>query len=80
MPDAKATGKKPNVFSTFIKAVSKFFRDCKGELKRIVWPTKKTVFHNVGIVLITVLIATLCIFALDSIFMNILGLVMDVAN
>lgn len=80
MPEAKATGKKPNVFATFTKAASKFFRDCKGELKRIVWPTKKTVFHNMGIVLVTVLIASICIFALDTVFMYLLGLVMDVAN
>ncbi|MFI3326190.1 MAG: preprotein translocase subunit SecE [Clostridia bacterium] len=78
MPEAKV--KKPNVFSNALKATSKFIRDCKGELKRIVWPTKQAVLKNMGVVLITVLIATICIFALDSVFMNLLGLVMDVAN
>lgn len=43
--------KKENGFVRFTKKAGKFFRDCKGEIKKIVWPTPKNVFKNVGVVL-----------------------------
>ena len=54
--------KKENGFVRFTKKAGKFFRDCKGEIKKIVWPTPKNVF------------------LLDTVFMNLLGLVMQVAK
>lgn len=30
----------------FGPAVKKFFRDLKGEFKKIIWPTRHTVMHN----------------------------------
>ena len=36
--------KKTNAFVGFFKKLAKFFRDCKGEVKKVVWPTPKTVF------------------------------------
>lgn len=79
--EKKASGdKKPNAFVRFFKKIGKFFRDCKGEIKKIVWPTPKTVFKNTGVVLVTIIILGLFVFALDTAFMNLLGLVMDVAK
>lgn len=80
MSEAKTEAKKPNPFASFFKKTGKFFRDCKGEVKKIVWPTPNTVFRNMGIVLLTILILGLFIFLLDTVFMNLLGLVMDVAK
>ena len=80
MPEVKAEAKKPNAFVGVFKKAGKFFRDCKGEIKKIVWPNKETVFKNMGVVLVTILILGLFIFALDTVFMQLLGLVMDVAN
>ena len=74
------TTKKENGFVRFIKRAGKFFKDCKGEIKKIVWPTPKTVFKNVGVVLATIIILALFIFLLDTVFMNLLGLVMEVAG
>ena len=65
--------KKENGFVRFTKKAGKFFRDCKGEIKKIVWPTPKNVFKNVGVVLATIIL-------LDTVFMNLLGLVMQVAK
>lgn len=76
----KKTGKKPNPFARFVKKVGKFFRDCKGELKKIVWPTPKAALKSTGVVLATIIILGLFVFALDTGFMNLLGLVMDVAK
>ncbi len=76
----KKSSKKPNAFVGFFKKIGKFFRDCKGELKKIVWPTPKAVFKSTGVVLATIILLGLFVFALDTGFMNLLGLVMDVAK
>ncbi len=71
--------KKPNALVRFAKKASKFFRDCKGEVKKIVWPTPKTVFKNMGVVMVTMIILGLFVFGLDTLFMKLLSLVMAVA-
>lgn len=76
----KKAAKKPNKFVNFFKRLVKFFRDCKGELKKIVWPTPKSVFKNTGVVLVTIIVLGLFVFLLDTGFMNLLGLVMNVAK
>ncbi len=77
MADAK---KKPNAFVAFFKRLGKFFRDCKGEVKKIVWPTPQQCFKNMGVVIVTILVLGVCVFALDTVFMKLLGLVMNVAG
>ena len=74
------TTKKENGFVRFIKKAGKFFRDCKGEIKKIVWPAPKTVFKNMGVVLVTIILLGIFIFLLDTVFMTLLGLVMEVAK
>ena len=63
--DKKATkkkDKKPNIFAK----IAKYFRECKAEVKKITWPTPKTVFKNFGVVLVIMIVMGLFIFALDS--------------
>ncbi len=72
--------KKPNAFSAFVKKTTKFLKDCKGEIKKIVWPTPQSVFKNTGVVLVTIIALGLFVFLLDTAFMSLLGLVMDVAG
>ncbi len=57
---------KPNFFARAGKTTKKFFKDFKGETKKIVWPDAKTVLKNTGIVLIVVAIVTLVVLAIDS--------------
>ena len=71
--------KKPNALVRFAKKTSKFFRDCKGEVKKIVWPAPKTVFKNMGVVMVTMIVLGLFVFGLDTLFMKLLSLVMAVA-
>ena len=66
--------------SASLSGRAKFFRDCKGEIKKIVWPTPKATFKNTGVVLVTILVVALFVFLLDTVFMNLLGLVMNVAG
>ena len=72
--------KKPNVFTSFFKRIVKFCKDCKGEMKKIVWPTPKNTFKNTGVVLVTIIVLGLFVFLLDTGFMNLLSLVMNVAG
>ena len=74
------TEKKENAFVRFFKNTGRFLRDVKNEIKKIVWPAPKTVFKNTGVVLVTILIVGLFIFGLDTVFMNLLGLIMNIAK
>ena len=77
---AESTVKKENFFVKKGKNISKFFRDCKNEVKKIVWPTPQAVFRNTGVVLVTIIIIGLFIFGLDTRLMNLLGLIMNIAK
>lgn len=81
-PEKKASpekkDKKPGKFSASVKNAGKFFRDVKSEIKKIVWPTPKSVFKNTGVVLAAIIISGIFISGLDSIFLALLGLVMNV--
>ena len=81
-PEKKASpekkDKKPGKFSALVKNAGKFFRDVKSEIKKIVWPTPKSVFKNTGVVLVAIIISGIFISGLDSIFLALLGLVMNV--
>ena len=57
--------KKPNAFVGFFKKIAKFLRDCKGEIKKIVWPTPKQVLKNTLIVLVCVLVVGVFIWVFD---------------
>ena len=72
--------KKANFFSRAGKNVSKFFRDVRSEIRKIVWPTPQAVFKNTGVVLVTIIVIGLFIFGLDTLFIKLLGLIMNIAK
>ena len=51
-----------------IKKPSKFFKEDKSELKKVVWPSGKQVINNTLIVLALVILVGLFIYGLDSLF------------
>ena len=71
---------KQNFFAKTGKGVSKFFRDAWGEVKKMVWPAPRTVFRNTGVVLVTIIVIGLFVFGLDTLLVNLLGLIMNVAK
>ena len=75
-PEAKQNHKS---IAAFGRKVTKFVKDCRGEIKKIVWPSPKATFKNTGVVLVTIIVLGLFVFLLDTAFMNLLGLVMNVA-
>ncbi len=80
MAKKKAPEKKPNVFKRAFKAVAKFIRETKAEIKKIVWPTLKQTFKNTGLVLLAMLVVGIVIFGLDYGLEALFGLVMNVAG
>lgn len=61
---AQQKAKRPNVF----KRLGSFFVKSWSELKKVTWPTFKTVLKNLGIVLLVVLFFAVIIFGVDSLF------------
>lgn len=57
---------KPNFFVRSGKGIKRFFKDFKGECKKIVWPDAKTVLKSTGIVLLVVAIVTIVVLGIDS--------------
>lgn len=55
--------KKPGFFAR----ISRSFRDMKGEMKKVVWPTKKQILNNTAIVLAFVAVSGVFVWGLDSI-------------
>ncbi len=56
---------KPGFFARASKGTKRFFKDFKGECKKIVWPDAKTVLKSTGVVLLVVAIVTAIIFVID---------------
>jgi preprotein translocase subunit SecE len=65
--------KKPNAFKRLLKYLSA----CKGELKKITWPSAKQTTKNFGIVIAVIIVMGIFLFALDQGLYALLGLVMD---
>ena len=70
---AKAAAQAPKQsfgekFKNFGKRTAKWGRELKSELKKIVWPTKKQVINNTGVVLMVVAVLTVSLWVMDLIF------------
>ncbi len=61
------------------KRIARFFRDYKGEIKKIVWPTGKSVLRNTVVVLIMCLLVGAFIWLLDIGLSNLLELILNSA-
>ncbi len=57
--------KKPNIFVRAGKAIARFFKDFRGETKKITWPDAKTVLKNTGIVIAVILVIGIGVWIVD---------------
>ena len=64
MAEKKADKTNPGFFAR----IGKYFRDSKGEFKKIVWPSRKQVMNNVVVVLAMVVIFAIATWGLDLLF------------
>lgn len=72
--------KKGNIFARMGRAIKKFFKDVKGECKKVVWPDSKTVLKSTGIVLLTVIIVGAVIGLIDLGLSRAVGAIVDAAK
>ncbi len=81
MEMADKSVKKPGFFArvknTFTR-IGKYFRDTRGELKKVVWPTKKQALNSTGVVIVVVIVAALVMILLDAVFGGIVRLMIGV--
>ena len=68
-----AAAKKPK------KSIVKYFKDTKSEFKKVVWPSKKTVFNNTVVVLITLIVSGIFVWGLDTLFVTLLRLALGMS-
>ncbi len=57
---------KPNFFVRMSNGIKHFFKDFKGECKKIVWPDAKTVLKSTGVVLLVVTIVCIVVYGIDQ--------------
>ena len=62
-----AEAKKENFFARTGKRISRWFREMKSELKKVVWPTRSQMINNTLIVLACVLVVGICIWVFDAV-------------
>ncbi len=62
-----AEAKKENFFVRTGKRISRWFREMKSELKKVVWPTKSQMVNNTLIVLACVLVVGIFIWIFDAV-------------
>ena len=62
---AEVNNKEPNFFSRTTTKVSKWFREMKSELRKVVWPSGKQLLNNTLIVFGAVVVVGVIMFAFD---------------
>lgn len=67
MAEAKKQQEKENFFRRTGNRLSKWFREMKAELKKVVWPTKKQVLQNTLVVIVCVLVVGAFIWVFDAV-------------
>jgi len=74
----KGNDKAPKETKEKKRGVANYFRDCKSEFKKIIWPTKKLTFKNMGVVLSTVIVSAIFVGALDYGLTSLFSVVMHI--
>ena len=75
--DAK---KKDNALKGVGAKVKKFFKDFKGEWKKVTWPSRKTVLNHAIVVIVIVIVVGLVIFGFDTGLSAIIDGLVDLAK
>lgn len=66
------TVKKEGIFAR----IGKSAKATKSEFKKVIWPSKKQLINNTGIVIAALIVIGLIIFGLDTIFISLSKLVL----
>lgn len=76
-----APAKKKSVdFKAIGAKVKKFFKDFKGEWKKVTWPSKKTVLNHSLVVIVVVAVVGVVLLAVDTGLSSIIDGLVSLAN
>jgi preprotein translocase subunit SecE len=56
-----------NFFQRTGKSIVQWFKDMRGELKKVIWPTKTQIINNCAVVLVVVIVSAVVIWGFDEI-------------
>ena len=62
------------------RSVADYFKDCKSEFKKIIWPTKKLTFRNMGVVLSVVIVSGIFVGILDYGLNSLFSVIMKISK
>ena len=65
---------------SFTKKVAKWWREMKSELKKVVWPSKKSVVNNTAVALLVMAVSAIVIWGFDEIAQMIVKAVVSIAG
>lgn len=65
--------KKSNIFVRAAKRTTRWFREMRSELKKVVWPTKKQTLNNVIVAAVVMVGSGVVIWAFDQLAMLIVN-------
>ena len=68
-PENKSGKKKPNWFQRAWNGISRWFREMKSELKKVVWPTRQQVMKNTIVAVTVMVVAGVVLWAFDQVAM-----------
>lgn len=66
-----AAAKKPK------KTPIQYFKEVKSEFKKVSWPSRKQVFNNTVVVLVSIVVSGIAIWALDFLFSTVWSLMLS---
>lgn len=69
-----AEEKKQGFFKRIASKITRFFKDLKGEMKKIVWPSKKQIINNTIVVIVVIIVAGIAVGGLDLLLNTLVGL------
>lgn len=76
MAQASVKAAKPNAWQRLVR----YFNDVKAEMRRVVWPTRDEIVSSSWIVVITLAVFIVMIFAFDQISSAIIGFLAQVGG
>ncbi|HAP44674.1 MAG: preprotein translocase subunit SecE [Spirochaetes bacterium GWD1_61_31] len=59
-----------------MKKLIQFVKDCVGELKKVVWPTRDSVIASTKVVIFSTVLVAAFLFAIESLWVKLLDLVL----
>lgn len=77
---AKNREKNGNFFKRTGKAIAKWFREMKSELKKVVWPSSKQVRNNTAVALLVMAASAVIVWGFDSLASGAVKLIISIGG